>query len=404
MRLAESGRFLRLSWTALRPWLQHPRNEVWRNERIGWDRYERADFGSIKEDKSLKTTLLLKAPAAGGEKGVIYSSFEYNWMKLIASHSAQKIFDQYILVGASSWSPTDCAVFSSLSGLSRDPAFIGISNPADQELYKCFSPTIRPLSIMACDWINPAYYNPLPHCERQIDILMVAHWERWKRHWILFKALARMRSDLTVVLIGRDSGPRTAATVHEEAKAFGVRQNLVLLTNISIDEVIGHQCNAKVSIACSRREGSCVSVTESMFADSPVAMVDDSHIGAKAYINRETGILFRPKLAHLQLSEMLERSDAFSARNWAETSISASLTSRKLNGILRQYCENATLPWTRDIAPLCWHYVPDYLNVSDLDLLRPAVEEFNDRFDVTIKQQARVAMSRAASTGNGFIA
>jgi len=39
----------------------------------------------------------------------------------------------------------------------------------------------------------------------------------------------------------------------------------------------------------SRREGSCVVVAESMFADTPVALLDNAVIGSRAFINDQTG-------------------------------------------------------------------------------------------------------------------
>src|SRR5690606_6760601 len=132
-------------------------------------------------------SLVLKEPGPNGEKGVLYSSFEFNWMRIVANHDARAVFRDYLLVGASSWSPSDHAVLAALQGLSEDPAFIGISNQSDMEQYRIWSPGIEPLPITAGDWINPDFYQPKPVQERQIDIIMVSHFAKWKRHWLLFE-------------------------------------------------------------------------------------------------------------------------------------------------------------------------------------------------------------------------
>src|SRR5690606_502886 len=103
-----------------------------------------------------------------------------------------------------SYSPGDHRVFASLCGLSQDPLFIGISNRKDVEQYRLFEPYIQPVPIMACDWLEADDFHPVPHRERPIDILMVAHFAHLKRHWILFEALREMRPDLRVTLIGRN--------------------------------------------------------------------------------------------------------------------------------------------------------------------------------------------------------
>lgn len=369
----------------LRPWLQPERAEVWRKHRIGWERYF-GEIANIAEDKALATTLLLKEPGRNGEKGVLYCSFEYNWMKLIANHDVRRFLQDYLLVGASSWSPSDHAVLASLCGLSDDPAFIGISNSSDIPQYSMFAPGIYPLPILASDWVDPNDFRPTPHAQRSIDIIMVSHFDSWKRHWLLFEALTTMRADLNVVLIGRNINGRTEHVLHNEANAMGVPQQLTIRRNLEIDEVMRLQCDAKISVSLSKREGSCVAVTEAMFADTPVAMMDDAHIGSRAYINPQTGrIVSRRKLAY-RLTEMIEQSATFSPRAWAQEHVSAQATSAKLNTLLQQYSVQAGRPWTRDIAPMCWRYVPRYLNPADEIRLRPGVEQLRRQHGIILKE------------------
>jgi hypothetical protein len=147
------------------------------------------DFGDIGRQRALTTSLVLKAPGPGGEKGVLYCSFEYNWMRIIAHHDARALLAEYSLVGASSWSPPDFTPLAAFGGISAEPLFIGISNLSDVEAYGMMRPTVEPLPILASDWVDPGAYAPRPHAERTIDLLMVAHWGRFKRHWLLWEAL-----------------------------------------------------------------------------------------------------------------------------------------------------------------------------------------------------------------------
>jgi len=77
-----------------------------------------------------------------------------------------------------------------------------------------------------------------------------------------------MRRGIRVVLIGQDADGRTVDDVFREAKAFGVADRIQMIQDASIDEVTKHQCNSKTSIILSAREGSCVVVAESLFADA----------------------------------------------------------------------------------------------------------------------------------------
>lgn len=393
LRRFRRGVGLSLVQRSVRNWLRPERVSAWRDHRVGWQRYY-GDFSDITREPKLKTTLLLKEPRPGGEKGVLYVSFEYNWMKILTGRDPKTFFRNYILVGASSSSPCDYAVFANLCGLSDDPMFMGISNRSDFPQYRTFAPNIYPVSTMACDWCDPDFYRPRPRNQRSIDILMVAHFERLKRHWLLFEALRQMPKHLNVVLIGREGPGRTEREIRAEARAFGVPQNLTILSALEIDEVMAHQCNAKVSVMLSKREGSCVAVTEAFFADTPVVMMRDAHIGARAYINDYTGVIAKRGKLHLVLSEMLKRSSSYSPRTWACENISARHSSERLNAILRDYSLKAGKPWTRDIAPLCWRYVPRYLDSADAERLKPAVEQLRIRYGIELEEFVSEADAR----------
>ncbi|MES2606328.1 MAG: glycosyltransferase [Pseudomonadota bacterium] len=383
-RRFETEGMLEATQGQLQPWLDQDKAEVWRRQQIGWNRYLYG-FG-IKDQRALTTSLLLKEPGANGEKGVLYCSFEFNWMKLIAHHDARRVLQDYLLVGASSWSPSDPAVLANLCGLSDDPLFIGISHESDIAQYQLFAPDIQPLPLLACDWVDPNDFKPLPHEQRTIDILMVSHFASWKRHWLLFEALRDMSPDLKVTLIGRYPPGRNEKLLLEEIRAFGVKQDITILTHLEIGEVNRYQCNAKISLALSKREGSCVSVTESMFANTPVAMMDDAHIGARAHINTSTGRLVpRNNMARV-LSDMIELSGTYNPREWAMQNIAARTSSQKLNNILKHYSEKNGKPWTRDIAPLCWRYVPRYLDSADKLRLRPGLEYLRTHHGITLQE------------------
>ena len=363
----------------LAPWLRPERATIWREKRIGWARY-RKQIAS----ETLTKSLILKAPGADSEKGVLYVSFEYNWLRLLQHFDLRRLLDEYFLVGASSWSPPDFPAHWALAHAGPDPVFMQISNPSDMELYARFNHNIRPIPIMASDWINPDFYEPKPHGQREIDILMVAGWSHVKRHWLLFRALRRMPRHLRVVLIGQDADGRTADDVFREAKAFGVSDRIQMIQDASIDEVTKHQCNSKTSIILSAREGSCVVVAESLFADAPVAMMQNAQVGSRSYINAQTGVLLSAHTMHTQLSEMMGRSALFSARTWALANITSARTTEKLNDLLRDYSRERGLPWTCDIVPMCWRPDPIYARAADNERLQSAYATLQERHGVVV--------------------
>lgn len=365
-----------------------------REGHVGWERYEEQDFDMRTPE--LTTSLVLKEPGPDGEKGVLYCSFEYNWMRLLAHYDARRVLADYYLVGASSWSPTDYVGLANWGGLSRDPLFIGISNRSDVESYRLLAPVVAPMPLMASDWTHPGYYHPRPHAERDVDILMVANFLPFKRHWLLFEALRRMRRDLRVVLIGISAPGRTPDVLRAEARAFGVPHDLEILTGVPNTVVGSYQERSKVQLIFSRREGSCVATAEALFAGCPVGMMQDAHVGSKAYINDRTGALFRRAGLARALDAFVEQSATFEARAWADEHITCFRSSDTLNAQLRDYSRGAGLPWTRDIVPFCWRHVPAYATDEGERAMAPAVERLQREHGVVLKKHPVVRPPAAA--------
>lgn len=356
--------------------------------KIGWARYGK-HLTDSKECGELTTSLILKTPQSDGTPGVLYASFEHNWLKLLSTPKRRRLLDEYILVGASSWSPTDYAALASLVGASKYRSFIGISNWSDLESYRVLPDSIQPLKQMACDWVDPTLYEPLSNEERDIDLLMVAHWGRFKRHDLLFRILKTMRSNLNVALVGRDTEGRTAETILAEARAAGCRQNISTFTRIPNSQVTALQCRAKASVITTQREGSCVAVTESFAANTPVAMLRGAHIGSSAHINASTGIFLEMSTASRQLERLIDERGAYSPRAWMMGKIDARSSSDALDATIGEYMRATGRQWDAPICPLRWVYVPTYLNPSHHDRFADERERLVCDFDVSIRQYPR---------------
>jgi hypothetical protein len=164
-----------------------------------------------------------------------------------------------------------------------------------------------------------------------------------------------------------------------------VRQDLEFVTNVPIETVSALQCTARTAVLFSRREGSCVATAESLFAGSPVAMCRDAHVGSKAYINDQTGILVEERGMAAALSAFLERSAEYRPREWALANITCHHTSARLNAQLRDHYVSTGKPWTVDITPMCWRYVPAYVRSEDEPAMQPAIDRLRRDHGVVLK-------------------
>jgi glycosyltransferase involved in cell wall biosynthesis len=358
------------------PYLEGSGGEIWREKRIAWSRYPRAI-----ESTRLNRTIILKAPRPNGEKGVLLTMFEYNWLRLLAHSKALDYLNAHFdIILSTSWSPTDYALLALALNSLKGTVFVQACNYGEISWIEQFHPRLKCLPSIACDWINPDCYQPRPFAERQIDILMVANWAPFKRHWQFFDALRKMPRSLRITLIGQDEGKHNLAMLREQAALFGVKQDIHFVESIPIDEVARYQCDSKTSLILTRREGCCVAAVESLFANSPLGMMHNAHVGPKAYINEQTGVLLTTHQMDKQLMEFLDRSEGFRPRAWAIENISCHRSTAKLNELLKAQADAEGRPWTADIKTPYWRPYPIYLRPSDREELRPVYEELHDRF------------------------
>ena len=357
-------------------YLNGAKGTIWREQQVGWSRYPRA-----AESSRINRTIVLKAPRPNGEKGVLLVMFEYNWLRLLANiKDLGYLSEKFDVILSTSWSPTDYALLALALQSLRGTVFVQACNYDEIPWIEEFSPRLKCLPCIACDWINPDCYQPKPFAQRQTDILMVANWAPFKRHWQFFDALRRMPRNLRVTMIGQQEGPHTLARLRDQAALFGVKQDINFVENISIDEVTRHQCNSKISLILSRREGCCVAAVESLFADSPLGMMQNAHVGPRSYINNETGVLLTPDRLNLQLQRFLDNAEVFHARVWATETISCHRSIAKVNTLLHSQAEQRNAPWTADLKTPYWRPYPVFLNPGDREEMQPVYEDLHARF------------------------
>jgi glycosyltransferase involved in cell wall biosynthesis len=365
--LTEDFRFL------LRPDLE----PAWRTAVAGHPRYAPL----LRDQPLLTRSVVLKAPA-DGEKGVLLNYFEYNLARVLALGDTDLacLDAHYHLVFIASWSPTDYALLGSALLRLKSPLFLQCANEAERERLTALHPRLVVLPGLACDWVDPGFYQPRPMAERRIDVLMVANWGEFKRHWEFFLALRRLPADLRVVLIGQRESGRDRAFIERLARRLGVPQQLELLESLPIEQVTELECDARVSVILSRREGGCVAAVESLFAGCALAMRADARIGSSAHINDRTGRRLRPGRIAQDLADLLAEAGSLDPRAWACANIRHDLTLQRINTLLRTQALAEGRPWTSDLAVPHWRPHPTLAQAADRDRLQPAYAELHRRF------------------------
>jgi len=305
----------------------------------------------VEDAGNLRRSIIVKEYIAENERGAIVVSFETELMKIVSSPYFRQIENEYQIIFIPSWQPFYSSPLFMLAAKADQEFFLMPSSILDMPLCEGLGKKCVGLPFHAASWVNADLYQE-QKVRKDVDIVMLANFNKYKRHWRLFEALTDLPSDLQVCLAGVPIGNRTKESLIREARAFGVENRFRIFEGLNDEEVKKLLSRSKIFCALSHKEGSYIAVAESLMAGTPVGIYNDALIGTKSYINKETGVLFDPKqpLAR-QIMKFLETSDQLDPATWARDNISARVNSERLNRTLMERALSRNDPWTKHIEP-----------------------------------------------------
>ncbi|MDB6120876.1 MAG: glycosyltransferase [Verrucomicrobiaceae bacterium] len=320
-------------------------------------------IADLKVDKSA----VLKPALPGGEKGVVFISFERNWQRLMCAgtQAMERLEKQYRFILAPTWSPPHSTIGYLFPRMFDSPVFSTLSNVRDLDLMPRLSGNYRLLPLYASSWVSPEIFSPLSASERDIDVIVLSNFAKYKRHHVLFRALAKIPAAKRprVMLVGQPDGSRTGEVLFKEAADFGVRECIELRQSVSDAEVCALLCRSKCALITSRREGSCVAVVEAMMAGAPVGLLRGAQIGSAAFLNEQTGRWLDEAHLERDLLKLIADAPSFSSREWLiKQGIECHSSTRTANDILREEALKNGEPWTQDLWTLHWRPNPQLLD------------------------------------------
>jgi glycosyltransferase involved in cell wall biosynthesis len=336
------------------------------------------------ERRRIEKSVVLKPYVGPKEKGVVFISFENQWARLLWRCNLAEFSQRYTLVVSPTWSPPHNLVNCLFPAAYPGEIFCLVSSLNDLDIFPRLSKNYIMVPLFASSWANPSLYSTVPLGEKSFDIFMLANFGKYKRHFLLFKALRDMPTAVRVLLIGQDNGNRTRDSIMAEARAYGVQNRFELLVNASHSTVLDAFCKARTSVILSRREGSCVGVAESMFANTPVGIFDNAEVGSRVFINEVTGRFLQYRNLSGQLMDFIETAHKYSPRSWAEKNISCFHSTRTLNEALKAHALATGHEWTQDIVVHHWRPDPQLVHDQDRERLGAASEDIKTRFGLTI--------------------
>ena len=318
------------------------------------------DHLSEFEDRSspvvVRNSILLKPSNSDREKGIVLVSFERELLKIVRSPDFNRFSREYRILFLPTWQPFFSIPLFILAARASDKFWILPSSRENLADCDDLAPYARGLPFQASSWVDEDRLPGSP--TRKHDLLMVANFDKYKRHWLLFEALSELPASVSCVVAGRPLGARSADSLRREAAAFGVLDRVVIIEDPDDATLERLFADARLFCALSHKEGSYIAIAEALMADTPVAIFSNAIVGSKEYVHEDTGFLLDPRnRLSSQIREALRVCDRKRPREWARRNISARVNSQRLNELLEGESIRSSEVWTAGVEPFyCRHF------------------------------------------------
>src|SRR5581483_101985 len=140
--------------------------------------------------KFFESMAIVLKSATEGERGVLLLGYSYVFPFLLKAFDVNKIASRYYLVLEPSWSgycDPDILCYAAFP----HQVFVQSLEPRDSKFLLDATPNLIPVPLAANWWVDHRVFRPLPGVTKDADIVMVAGWGRYKRHFRFFSALAK---------------------------------------------------------------------------------------------------------------------------------------------------------------------------------------------------------------------
>jgi glycosyltransferase involved in cell wall biosynthesis len=295
---------------------------------------------------------LVVKSASANERGVLCVYYSYVYPLLLKRFDATAIEERYHLVIQPSWSGYCDLNILCLSRL-RKPIFVESIEPRDTEFLCRVGARFVVVPVGANTWTDPDVFKPLHGVNKDIDVVYVAAWAPYKRHWAIFKALSIMKSRGVrprVVLVGYRA-TLSAKEIFDQACVFRVEDLIEFYEDLQPNEVNLLLNRSKVHILWSRREGVNRAIVESMAAGTPCIVRSGFNYGFHyPYINERTGCFAEEEELPVVLAKMIEGYNTFQPRDTVVPAMTPQASTRRLNDAIRATALSLGETWTRDVV------------------------------------------------------
>jgi glycosyltransferase involved in cell wall biosynthesis len=295
--------------------------------------------------------MILKPPLSDGEKGVLMIMYSPSIALFAAIYDLERISRKYrIILEPSTWGYQDPDIILYLN-LPTD-VIVQAQYQPDYEFIREIGRNLMPTRIGAGDWVDPNRFVSREDTIKEFDVVMVASWQKLKRHELLFRAIGELGDRIQkVALVGLPSEGRERHHVEREAQGAGVLAKLVWFESVPHEQVAEIIRMSRVSVMLSSREGASRVIYESLFCDVPIIIMEDNVGVNRDHINPRTGVVAVKDRLGSAIVHVLDHQSAFHPRDWALTNTGYKNATDAVQAILQMSANRLGEPWTQDILP-----------------------------------------------------
>ncbi len=295
---------------------------------------------------------ILKLPS-DGEKGALLLNYSYYFPLFLKFFDVNAIQKEYNIILEPSWAGF-CEINILSYSLLDEPVFLQTYENRDLKFISNLSTKLVPIEVGPSWFINHEYFTPPDtDMERDIDIIMVAGWAKFKRHEHFFKVLKKLKDNghtLKVALVGYPTD-MTLEEIKELAVYFCVEDLITFYQWIDPIEVAALYKRAKVNILWSKFEGNNRAIIEGMFCGTPVILREGHNYGEKySYINNQTGMFANEHNLDTAILEIISNFKKYQPRSYVMENRNSILATDLMSKALKSYEYSVGRQWTVDLA------------------------------------------------------
>lgn len=180
------------------------------------------------------------------------------------------------------------------------------------------------------EFASEVTFRPL-HIPKPYDVIYVAAAQAYKRHDILFDALARLPRSLRTVCVSGYG--ELGSELRNHAERLGIAVEFVGPPGVSYDLVNRLMNQARIGVVCGVDDGAPAILTEYMLAGIPVLANSELSCGLQ-YITAETGSTASAAGFHEGILELLKQAETLRPRKVVQTNWTWPHSVRKLKNLI----------------------------------------------------------------------